>query len=214
MRKINNFTKTLSLRAKVSNTYGARLYMDNYKNYINLIKSVLNNFTDLNYIQEFMEKILPLIFDEYLQNRDNKIYNIYNLFRIYYKDKYELLKNKYDVTVNDKFIFRFRKYDKKEYIVNLLKKKNIALEDFKNYKELAEDILKYPNISCYSKFIDEKYLDIYHNICINCYLNVPKYNYKNNKTRLYCKNCKKEGMIYYHKACEFENCLKQSLYMI
>ena len=26
MRKINNFTKTLSLRAKVPNTYGARLY--------------------------------------------------------------------------------------------------------------------------------------------------------------------------------------------
>ena len=26
MRKINNFTKTLSLRAKVPNTYGTRLY--------------------------------------------------------------------------------------------------------------------------------------------------------------------------------------------
>ena len=26
-RKINNFTKTLSLRAKVPNTYGARLYI-------------------------------------------------------------------------------------------------------------------------------------------------------------------------------------------
>ena len=26
MRKINNFTKTLSLRAKVPNTYGPRLY--------------------------------------------------------------------------------------------------------------------------------------------------------------------------------------------
>ena len=92
--------------------------MDNYKNYINLIKSVLKNFTDLNYLQEFMEKILPLIFDEYLQNRDNKIYNIDNLFRIYYKDKYEILKNKYYVTVNDKLIFRFRRYDKKEYASN------------------------------------------------------------------------------------------------
>ena len=28
VRKINNFTKTLSLRAKVPNTYGTRLYMD------------------------------------------------------------------------------------------------------------------------------------------------------------------------------------------
>ena len=187
--------------------------MDDYKNYINLIKSVLKNFTDFNYIQEFMEKILPSIFDEYLQNGDNKIHNIDNLFRIYYKDKYKLLKNKYDVKVNDKLTFRFRRYDKKEYIINLLKKKNIPLEDFKNYKELAEYILKYPNISCYSKFIDEKYLDIHHNICINCYLNVPKYNYKNNKTRLYCKNCKKEDMIYcFQKPCEFENCLKQSLY--
>ena len=27
VRKINNFTKTLSLRAKVPNTYGARLYI-------------------------------------------------------------------------------------------------------------------------------------------------------------------------------------------
>ena len=30
VRKINNFTKTLSLRAKVPNTYGARLYISNF----------------------------------------------------------------------------------------------------------------------------------------------------------------------------------------
>ena len=32
VRKINNFTETLSVRAKVPNTYGARLYIDSIGN--------------------------------------------------------------------------------------------------------------------------------------------------------------------------------------
>ena len=43
MRKINNFTKTLSLRAKVTNIYGARLYIILYLWYkfIYLVAAVL-----------------------------------------------------------------------------------------------------------------------------------------------------------------------------
>ena len=45
VRKINNFTKTLSLRAKVPNTYGTRLYIARAKASVNG-NSIRNTFTD------------------------------------------------------------------------------------------------------------------------------------------------------------------------
>ena len=126
--------------------------MDNYKNYINLIRQILKIFDEFD---DVIIRTVPKIFDDYYLNRNNKIYNIDNLFKKYDIIRYNLLNKKYNLTKNEKLIFRF---NKKQYIINLLKKKNIPLQ---NYKELAEDILKRDNIDCYSKFINEKYLDKY-----------------------------------------------------
>ena len=80
--------------------------MNSYKNYINLIRNILifdKEFHDV------IIRILPKIFDDYYMNRFEKIDNIDNLFRKYDLHRYELLKTKYNVTQNDKLIFRFRK---------------------------------------------------------------------------------------------------------
>ena len=87
-----------------------------YEKYINLIRNFFNNV---------ISKILPLIFNEYYGNRDNKIYNIDNSFKYFDKKNYELLKQKYKVTDNDKLIFRFRRYHRLDYIMNLLKEKEL-----------------------------------------------------------------------------------------
>ena len=66
------------------------------------------------------------------------------------------------MTKNDKLIFRFRKYNKEEYVVKLLKQNtHVFLEQDLTYKSVAQEILKIPNIQCYAKFINEKYKDIY-----------------------------------------------------
>ena len=92
--------------------------MNSYKNYINLIRNILifdKEFDDI------IIRILPKIFDDYYMNRFVKIYNIDNLFKKYDLHRYQLLKKKYNVTQNNRLIFRFRKYNKKDYIIKLLK---------------------------------------------------------------------------------------------
>ena len=98
--------------------------MNSYKDYMNLIRNILMNFDD-NEFDHIIIIILLKIFDDYYMNRFEKIYNIDNLFRKYDLHRYELLKKKYKVTQNNKLIFRFRKYNKKEYIIKLLKKKSL-----------------------------------------------------------------------------------------
>ena len=68
---------------------------------------------------------------------------------------YNLLSRKYLLTKSKKRIFIKHKYDKKEYIINLLKKnKKLFLEDDESYKNIADDILK-SDVNCYTKYIDE-----------------------------------------------------------
>ena len=80
-----------------------------YEKYIKLIREIFNNI---------ISKILPLIFNDYFENRDNKIYNIDNLFKYFDKRNYELLKQKYKVTDNDELIFRLRRYHRLDYIIS------------------------------------------------------------------------------------------------
>ena len=120
-----------------------------YEKYIKLIRNIFNNV---------ISKILPLIFNEYYENRDNKIYNIDNLFKYFDKENYQLLEEKYEVTDNDKLIFRFRRYHRLDYIINLLKEKGIILKDGETYKLIAQKILETPNIKNYSKYVDEKFV--------------------------------------------------------
>ena len=120
-----------------------------YEKYIKLIRNIFNNV---------ISKILPLIFNDYFENRNNKIYNIDNLFKHFDEKNYELLKEKYEVTDNDKLIFRFRRYHRLDYIKNLLKEKGIILKDGETYKLIAQKILETPNIKNYSKYVDEEFI--------------------------------------------------------
>ena len=135
--------------------------MNSCKNYINLIRNILINFD--NEFDDAIIRILPKIFDDYYMNRFKKIYNIDNLFKKYDKIRYDLLNKKYNLTkINDKVIFRFRKYNTLEYIIKLLKQSvYVFLEQDETYKSVAQEILKIPNIQCYAKFINEKYKDKY-----------------------------------------------------
>ena len=82
--------------------------MNSYKNYINLVRNILMNFDELD---DIIIRILPKIFDDYYMNRFEKVYNIDNSFKKCDLHRYELLKKKYNVTQNNKLIFRFRKYN-------------------------------------------------------------------------------------------------------
>ena len=104
------------------------------------------------------------IFDVYYLERDIQPYNIDNIFKKYNMNMYNLLSRKCLLTKSKKLIFIKHKYDKKEYIINLLKKnKNFILEDNETYKSIADEILKNYNIDCYTKYINES--------CINRLLN-------------------------------------------
>ena len=80
----------------------------------------------------------------------------------------------YKLTTQDTLIFR-KKYERVNYIITLLKDKNIFIKD---YKKEAIKILLTPNIKDYSMYID------------NFYLN------KNRKSKK-CDNCNK-----YHAKCD------------
>ena len=75
-----------------------------------------------------------------------------------------------------KLIYSKNNYKKIDYIIKLLKEKNVKLE---NYRE-AKNILSTENIKNYSLYIDEKYLNKLRNrkICADC----NKYHYGCRKT--------------------------------
>ena len=127
--------------------------MSSYRNHVNLMRNILMNFD--KEFDDVIIRILPKIFDDYYMNRFEKNYNIDNLFKKYDLHKYQLLKKKYNVTQNDKLIFRFRKYNTLEYIIKLLKQNiHVFLEQGETYKSVAQDILKHDNIDCYAKYIN------------------------------------------------------------
>ena len=135
--------------------------MNSYRNYINLIRNISMNFG--REFDDIIIRILPRIFDEYYLNRNNKIYSIDNLSKKYDKNRHDLLNKEYNLTkINDKLIFRFRKYNTLEYIIKLLQQNiHVFLEQDQTYKSVAQEILKIPNIQCYAKFINEKYKNKY-----------------------------------------------------
>ena len=66
---------------------------------------------------------------------------------------YNLLKRKYILTKSKKLIFKKHIYDKREYIMFLLKKNNFILNENETYKSIVDKILK-NNIHCYTKYIN------------------------------------------------------------
>ena len=103
-----------------------------------------------------MKKILPKIFNYYKENRNKEIYNIDNCYKKYYANLYLELLGIYNLSDLSKLIYRKNNYNKIEYIIKLLKEKNIKLD---NYRQEAKKILSIENISNYSLYIYEKNLN-------------------------------------------------------
>ena len=96
--------------------------MNSYKNFTDVLRNVLKNFDD-NEFDHIIKNTLIKIFDIYYLERDTQLYNIDNVFKKYNMNMYNLLSRKYLLTKSKKSIFIKYEYDKKEYIINLLKKK-------------------------------------------------------------------------------------------
>ena len=127
--------------------------------YIEILKIILKNFD--GQCDDIIKNILIKIFDIYYLDRDIQTYNIDNIFKKYNINMYNLLKEKYILTKSKKLIFKKHKYDKREYIMFLLKKNSINLNEGENYKSIVDEILK-NNIKCYTKYINN-YCSNYHN---------------------------------------------------
>ena len=95
--------------------------MNSYKNYIDVLRNVLKNFDDNEFVHT-INKILIKIFDIYYLERDIQLYNIDNVFRKYNMNMYNLLSRKYEMTKSKKLIFIKHKYDTKEYIIFIERK--------------------------------------------------------------------------------------------
>ena len=119
--------------------------------YIEILKIILKNFN--GQCDDMIKNILIKIFDIYYLDRDIQKYNIDNVFKKYNMNMYDLLERKYILAKSKKLIFEKHKYDKKEYIMFLLKKNNIDLNEGESYKSIVDEILK-NDIKCYTKYVN------------------------------------------------------------
>ena len=118
--------------------------------YIEILKNILKNFNNDEDFILIIKIILIKIFDMYYLVRNNQIYNLDNLFKKYNINMYNLLKQKYILTQSKKLIFKKHKYNKKEYVIKLLKNNNIVLNKNETYSNIANEILKKENIKLVS----------------------------------------------------------------
>ena len=98
--------------------------MNSYENYVYVLRHILKNIDD-DVFNDIIKNILLKIFDIYYLERDIQLYNIDNVFKKYNMNMYNLLSRRYTLSKSKKLIFIKHKYDKKEYIINLLKKTKI-----------------------------------------------------------------------------------------
>ena len=149
-----------------------------YKNNIFILRNI-HKSNDDELIDYTFQKILPKIFDYYKDNRNSDliIYNIDNCYKKYFPNLYLDLLGLYNLSELSKLIYRKNNYKKIEYIIKLLKNKNIKLQ---NYRQEAKKILSIEGIKNYSLYIDEKYLNKkrIRKICTDC----NKYHYSCKKS--------------------------------
>ena len=124
-------------------------YINILRNIIKIIKN--NDEEEFNY---FIKSILVKIFDIYYKDRNGFSYNLDNIFKIYDINMYNSLKEKYILTNSKKLIFKKHKYDKKEYIMFLLKKNNFILNEDEDEDYIINKLLR-TEIYCYTKFIKD-----------------------------------------------------------
>ena len=119
--------------------------MNTYKNYIDLLRNILENF-DYEF-GSVIKNILSKIFDEYYINRNDEIYCIDNLYRKFHVGRYNFIKKKYGIVKNKNLIFRFNRYSKRAYVIELLKDDfHVILDDGETYKSVADNILQKSDI--------------------------------------------------------------------
>ena len=105
--------------------------------YINILKNIIKNDNNEEF-DDIIQNVLIKIFDIYYLERDIQKYNIDSVFKEYNMNMYNLLKRKYILTKSKKLIFKKHKYDKREYIIFLLKKNNIDLNEDEAYKSIGQ----------------------------------------------------------------------------
>ena len=108
--------------------------------YIEILKNMLKNNID-GFYDDIIKNLLFKIFDDYYSNRDKIKYNIDNVFKKYNINMYNMLKMNYILTTSEKLLFKKHIYDKREYIIFLLKK-NFILNENENYKTILDEILE------------------------------------------------------------------------
>ena len=122
--------------------------------YINILRNIIKNNYEKNEFDYFIKNILDTIFDIYYKDRNGFSYNIDNVFKKYNMNMYNLLKEKYILTNSKKLIFKKHKYNKREYIMFLLKKNNFVLNENENEDYIINKILNH-DIYSYTKFIHD-----------------------------------------------------------
>ena len=132
--------------------------MNTYKNYIDLLRNILKNFDgEFDYT---IKKILIKIFNYYCMNRDDYVWCIDNLYKKFYVTKYNKLKKRYGSIKKDDLIFRFNRYNKKAYIIKLLKDNfRVALDKNETYESVSDIILQKSGIKNYKRFIDNMFIE-------------------------------------------------------
>ena len=150
----------------------------NYKNNIFILRNI-HKSNDDELIDYTFKKILPKIYNYYKENRNTNeiIYNIDNCYKKYFPNLYLELLDIYNLSDLTKMIYRKNNYKKIDYIIKLLKEKNVKLD---NFRDEAKNILSIENIKNYSLYIDEKYLNKKRikKICVDC----NKYHYSCKKS--------------------------------
>ena len=126
--------------------------MNECKNRIFILRNISQKLNDQDLIDHVFKKILPQIFDFYMESHINPniIHNIDNCYKLYCPDLYNEISKFYKLATQDTLIFR-RKYERVNYIIKLLKDKNINVKD---YKKEAIKILLTPNIKNHSRHKD------------------------------------------------------------
>ena len=88
--------------------------MNEYKNKISILRNILQKSNNQDLIDYVFKKILPEIFDFYIENciNPNIIYDIDNCYKLYYPDLYNKLSKNYNVATQETLIFRVFLYSR------------------------------------------------------------------------------------------------------
>ena len=121
--------------------------------YVNILRNIIKNNYE-NEFDYFIKNLLDTIFDIYYKDRNGFSYNLDNIFKKYNIDMYNLLKEKYILTNSKKLIFKKHKYNKREYIMFLLKKNNFILNEDEDEDYIINKLLNH-DIYSYTKFIKD-----------------------------------------------------------